>query len=146
MVYWVRQWRVEWQVRCSNPGEGKIFFLLFHYKLPYACHYKPRLVFIFNQFSHWLRLILQTIDVLKMEILHFLSSKSVAYKRERLQIESGLWWRAYGSNFRNKERPAMHVENFFWNFFFLVIFFWNKSSLYLKKVSTYYLNLKKKLP
>ena len=29
-----------------------------------------------------------------MEILHFLSSK--AYKRERLQIESVLWWRAYG--------------------------------------------------
>jgi hypothetical protein len=28
--------------------------------------------------------------VLKMEIFHFLSSKSAAYKRERLQIESGL--------------------------------------------------------
>ena len=33
VVYWVRQWRVEWQVRCSNPGQGKIFFLPFHYKL-----------------------------------------------------------------------------------------------------------------
>mgnify|MGYP001448745966 FL=1 len=32
-----------------------------------------------------------------MEILHFLSSKSAAYKQERLQIESGLWWRAYGT-------------------------------------------------
>ena len=27
------QWRVEWQVRCSNPGQGKIFFLPFQYKL-----------------------------------------------------------------------------------------------------------------
>ena len=50
----------------------------------------------FAQFSLGLRLILQTIYVLKMEILHFLSSKSAAYKQERLQIESGLWWRAYG--------------------------------------------------
>ena len=33
---------------------------------------------------------LQTTYVLKMEILHFLSSKSAAYERERLQIESGL--------------------------------------------------------
>ena len=31
-----------------------------------------------------------------MEILHFLSSKFAVYKRERLQIKSGLWWRAYG--------------------------------------------------
>ena len=43
-----------------------------------------------------LRLILQTIYVLKREILHFLSSKSAAYKQERLQIESGLRWRVYG--------------------------------------------------
>jgi len=66
------------------------------HNIPYARHYKPRLVFFFTQFSLWLRLILQTIYVLKVEILHFLSSKSAAYKRERLQIESGLWWRAYG--------------------------------------------------
>ena len=58
--------------------------------LPYARHYKPRLVLYFTQFSLWLRPILQTIYVLKMEILHFLSSKSAAYKQERLQIESGL--------------------------------------------------------
>mgnify|MGYP007048741390 CR=1 FL=1 len=32
-----------------------------------------------------------------MEILHFLRLKSVAYKQERLQIKSGLWWRAYGT-------------------------------------------------
>ena len=44
---------------------------------------------------------LQTIYVLKMEILHFLSSKSTAYKQERLQIERGLWWRAYGILNRN---------------------------------------------
>ena len=30
---------------------------------------------------------MQAIYVLKMEILHFLSSKSAAYKREQLQIE-----------------------------------------------------------
>jgi hypothetical protein len=53
--------------------------------LPYASHYKPQLVFFFTQFSLWLRLILQTIYVLKKEILHFLSSKSAAYKQERLQ-------------------------------------------------------------
>ena len=65
--------------------------------LPYARHYKPRLVFFFTQFSLQLRLILKTIYVLKTEILHFLSLKSAAYKWERLQIKSGLWWRAYGN-------------------------------------------------
>ena len=64
--------------------------------IPYARHYKPWLIFFFTQFSLQLRLILQTIYVLKTEILHFLSLKSAAYKRERLQIESGLWWREYG--------------------------------------------------
>ena len=48
------------------------------------------LYFFFTQFSLWLRLILQTIYVLKVEILHFLSSKSAAYKQEQLQIKSGL--------------------------------------------------------
>ena len=65
--------------------------------IPYARHYKPRLVFFFTQISLQLRLILQTIYVLKTEILHFLSLKSAAYKWERPQIESGLWWRAYGN-------------------------------------------------
>ena len=46
----------------------------------YAHQYKPRLVFFFTQFSFCLQLILQTIYVLKMEILHFLSSKSAALK------------------------------------------------------------------
>ena len=64
-------------------------FLLDGY-LPYARHYKPRLIFFFTQFSLQLRLILQTIYVLKTEILHFLSLESAAYKQERLQIESGL--------------------------------------------------------
>ena len=54
------------------------------------------LYFFFTQFSLWLRLMLQTSYVLKTEILQFLSLKSAAYKQERLQIESGLWWRAYG--------------------------------------------------
>ena len=58
--------------------------------VPYARHYKPRLVFFFTQFSLWLRLMLQTSYVLKTEILQFLSLKSAAYKQERLQIESGL--------------------------------------------------------
>ena len=65
--------------------------------IPYARHYKPRLISFFTQFSLQLQLILQTISVLKTEILHFLSLKSAAYKREWLQIESGLWWRVYGS-------------------------------------------------
>ena len=65
--------------------------------IPYARHYKPWLIFFFTKFSLQLRLILQTIYVLKREILHFLSSKSAAYKRERLQIKSSLWWRAYGT-------------------------------------------------
>merc|ERR1740129_2595189 len=51
-----------------------------HIYLPYARHYKPRLIFFFTQFSLQLRLILQTIYVLKTEILHFLSLKSAAYK------------------------------------------------------------------
>ena len=36
------------------------------------------------------KLILQTIYVLKTEILHFLSLKSAVYTRERLLIKSGL--------------------------------------------------------
>ena len=72
-------------------GHEKTFYI------PYARHHKPRLVSFFTQFSLWLRPILQTIYVLKTEILHFLSSKFAAYKRERLQIESGLWWRGYGT-------------------------------------------------
>ena len=54
--------------------------------------------FFFTQFSLWLQLILQIIYVQKVEILHFLSSKSAAYKRERLQIESGLWWHTFNAN------------------------------------------------
>ena len=49
-----------------------------------------RKVNFFTQFSLWLRLMLQTIYVLKTEILQFLSLKSAAYKQERLQIVSGL--------------------------------------------------------
>ena len=56
------------------------------------------LYLFFTLFSLWLPPILQTIYVLKIEILHFLSSKSMAYEHERLQIESGLWWRPYGTN------------------------------------------------
>ena len=41
----------------------------------------------------------QTSYVLKTASLPFLSLKSAAYKQERLQIESGLWWRAYGNCF-----------------------------------------------
>ena len=84
-----------------QPTVGYIYMIIHRIELcfyiPYARHYKPRLIFFFTQFSLQLRLILQTIYVLKTEILHFLSLKSAAYKWERLQIESGLWWRAYGS-------------------------------------------------
>ena len=98
--------------------------------IPYARHYKPRLVYFFYPISLCLRLILQTIYVLKMEILHFLSLKSAAYKRERLQIVSGLWWRAYGmqswihGHHLNKMPRTLHGEmpllltktNFSWHF------------------------------
>ena len=80
-----------------GPLSLHCFLFSFWTDLPYARHYKPRFVFFFTQFSLQLRLILQTIYVLKTEILHFLSLKSAAYKRERLQIESGLWWRTYGN-------------------------------------------------
>ena len=65
------------------------------YYTPAKTHYRTcaiisRGLYFFTQFSLWLRLSLQTIYVLKMDILHFLSSKSAAYKREWLQIESGL--------------------------------------------------------
>ena len=80
-------WHSKQNTICSNYYE-------FH--LPYARHYKPRLAFFFTQFSFWLRFILQTIYVLKMEILHSLSSKSAAYKQERLQIERSIWWRTSG--------------------------------------------------
>ena len=90
---------LQWKIPLSNSTQ--IHSVLWAVtNLPYAHHYKPRLVFFYTQFSLWLRLILQTIYVLKMEILHFLSSKSAAYKREWLQIESGLWWRAYGKHMR----------------------------------------------
>ena len=35
-------------------------------------------------------------------LIFFKNSKSAAYKGERLQIESGLWWHAYGSRIRLK--------------------------------------------
>ena len=60
------------------------------------CYYHTRDIisrglYFFTQFSLWLRLILQTIYVLKMEILHFLSSKPAAYKRERLMM-ARIWY------------------------------------------------------
>ena len=49
-----------------------------------------RFVYFLPHFYIEERFILQTTYGLKTEILHFLSLKSAAYKRERLQIESGL--------------------------------------------------------
>ena len=60
------------------------------FDIPYARHYNPRFVFFLAHFSFSLRFILQTIYVLKMEILHFLSLKSAVYTRELLVIKSGL--------------------------------------------------------
>ena len=57
--------------------------------IPYARHYNPRFVYFLPHFLFSLRFILQTIYVLKTEILHFLSLKSAVYNRERFQIESG---------------------------------------------------------
>ena len=67
------------------------------FQLPYARHYNPRFVYFLAHFWFSLRFILQTIYVLKMEILHFLSLKSAVYTRERLLIKSGLQWRVYGT-------------------------------------------------
>ena len=60
-------------------------------EVPLVMVYRTRAIisrglYFFIEFSLWLRLILQTIYVLKMEILHFLSSKSAAYKQERLMM------------------------------------------------------------
>ena len=65
--------------------------------IPYARHYNPRFVYFLPHvwFSLWF--ILQTIYVLKTEILHLLSLKSAVYNRELFQIQSGLWWRAYST-------------------------------------------------
>ena len=84
-----------WKMRTYMTSVLEYQFWIYKIRIPYARHYKPRLIFFFTQFSLQLRLILQTIYVVKTEILHFLSLKSAANKRERLQIESGLWWRAY---------------------------------------------------
>ena len=95
---------------CLISERYKFALFLAIKNIPYARHYKPRLIFFLTQFSLQLRLILHTIYVLETKILHFLSLKSAAYKREQLQIESGLWWRAYGilsrppQNFANSVR------------------------------------------
>ena len=52
---------------------------------------------------------LQTSYVLKTEILQSLSLKSAAYKQERLQIESGLWWRAYGNSNVSFSKEMVHI-------------------------------------
>ena len=53
--------------------------------IPYARHYKPRLVYLFTPFP-------KTIYVLWPFALW------MACIRERLLIKSGLWWRAYGND------------------------------------------------
>ena len=60
------------------------------FRLPYARHYNPRFVLFLPNFSFSLRFILQTIYVLKTNILHFLSLKSAVYIREQFLIKSGL--------------------------------------------------------
>ena len=70
------------------------FFENFDFKVPYAPHYNPRFVYFLPPFYIEERFILQTIYVLKTNILHFLSLKSAVYTRERLLIKRGLYWRA----------------------------------------------------
>ena len=76
----------------ENDNEELKSFQVFTsmFVLPYARHYNPRFVFFLAHFSFLLRFILQTIYVIKMEILHFLSLKFAAYTRERLLIKCGL--------------------------------------------------------
>ena len=59
---------------------------LLNFCLPYARHYKPRLVYCFTPFS-------KTVYVLWPLAL------CMACIQERLLIKSGLWWRAYGIQF-----------------------------------------------
>ena len=63
--------------------------------IPYARHYNPRFVLFLPHFSFSLWFILQTIYVVKVKVLHFLSLKFMVYTRERLLIKSGLQCRAY---------------------------------------------------
>ena len=72
-------------------------------KVPYARHYKPRLVIFFTQVSLWLRLMLQTSYVLKKEILQFLSLKSAASNRERLMMARVRYINLTSSNSTTKD-------------------------------------------
>ena len=64
-------------------GQLECQIFLPKYLIPYARHYKPRLVYFFTPFQ-------KTIYVL------WLLALCMAYIQERLLIKSGLWWRAYG--------------------------------------------------
>ena len=69
------------------------------------------------------------IYVLKNKNSSFLSLKSAVYKRERLQIEIGLWWRAYGILWINlPEKNLFKInlltsENLYISFFLDIINF-----------------------
>ena len=90
--------------------------------IPHARHYNLLFVLFLPHFSFSLRFTLQTIYVLKTEILHFLSLKSTVYTRERLLI-SGLQWRTQGnclvtkmcehSNFVQSPTTFCHHQNLF---------------------------------
>ena len=58
--------------------------------IPYARHYNPRFVYFLPHFFQKPLFMLQTIYVLEMEILYFLSLKSAVFTWERLLIKSGL--------------------------------------------------------
>ena len=108
--YWEITARVSYvcaHVRILSPIYYTLLYISLHvlhiacctwYKIfiPYARHYNPRFVFFLLPFLFEVRFILQTTYGLKTEILRFLSLKSAVYIRERFQIKSGLWWRAYG--------------------------------------------------
>ena len=74
----------------QNVLKGSLSYHLSFRNVPYAHHYNPRFVYFLPPFDIEEQFILQTIYVLKTEILHFLSLKSAVYTRERLLIKSGL--------------------------------------------------------
>ena len=71
--------------------------------IPYACHYKPWLVFFFYPIFTFCT---------KMKILHFLSSKSAAYKQERLMMACVryLFWLHFFSHFAFLQKTTTNTR------------------------------------
>ena len=93
------QWSTVKELFFINDSEN-IFLIGFITKKEIS---KPRKYAIISR-----KLILQTIYVLKTEILHFLSLKSEVFTRERLLIKSELQWRTYSTYLGLVINPKRH--------------------------------------